>query len=38
MIHISRVSVANVFGELTKNGILHKEEGYYIIDRPEKLI
>lgn len=37
MIHTSRVSVANVFSELTKSGILKKENGYYVITDLEKL-
>lgn len=37
MIHASRVSVANVFSELTKNGILVKEDGYYVIQKPDEL-
>ncbi len=38
MIHASRVSVANVFSELTRKGIIHKDNGYYTIKKPEKLI
>ncbi len=37
MIHASRVSVANIFSELTKNEILTKEDGYYIILKPDEL-
>lgn len=37
MIHASRVSVANVFSELTKSGIIRKENGYYIITKIDEL-
>ena len=37
MIHVSRVSVANVFSELTRNGIIEKRGGYYLILRLEDL-
>lgn len=37
MIHASRVSVANVFSELTKCEIIGKEDGYYVILKPDEL-
>ncbi len=37
MIHASRVSVANVFSELTQSGIIAKQEGHYIILKPDEL-
>ena len=37
MIHTSRVSVANVFSELTKCGIIAKRDGHYIILKPDEL-
>lgn len=37
MIHTSRVSVANVFSELTKCGIIARRDGHYIILKPDEL-
>lgn len=37
MIHASRVSVANVFSELTRNGVIQKENGYYVIKKLDAL-
>lgn len=37
MIHASRVSVSNVFSELTRCEIIEKEDGYYTILKTEEL-
>lgn len=37
MVNASRVSVANVFSDLTRSGIIRKDGGHYIIERPELL-